>query len=73
MVAPGCSEARAAVGLDQTGGDLEKRRFARAVAADEADPLTRRDGQLDAVEQRRAAEGQGDISELNEGRGHSCT
>jgi hypothetical protein len=32
-------EAAAAVRLDDPGGDLEQRRFARTVAADQADPL----------------------------------
>ena len=32
--------------------------------------LARRHRQLDAIEQRRAAEGQSDVAELNEGRGH---
>ena len=64
-------EARAAIGLDQAGGDLQQRRLARAVAADEAHALARRDRQLDAVEQRRAAEGERDIAELDEGRGHA--
>ena len=63
-------EARAAVGLDQPGGDLEQGRLARAVAADQADALAGRDRQLDAGEQRRAAEGQRDVLELDEGRGH---
>ncbi len=37
-------EAAAAVGLDGAGGDLEKRRFAGAVAADQADALARGHG-----------------------------
>ena len=37
-------EAAAAVGLDETGGDLQQRRFARAVAADQADALARGHG-----------------------------
>ena len=39
----GLEEDGAAVGLDQPGGDLEQRRFARAVAADEAHALAGRD------------------------------
>ena len=67
----GLQEARAAVGLDQPGGDLEQGRLAGAVAADEAHALAGGDGELDAFEQRSAAEGQGNILELDEGRGHS--
>ena len=63
-------EALAAIGLDQPGGDLQQRRLARAVAADEAHALARRHRQLDAVEQRRAAEGERDVAELEEGRRH---
>ena len=63
-------EALAAVGLDQSRRDLEQRRLARAVAPDEADALSRRDGEIDPVEQRRAAEGERDISELKERKGH---
>ena len=37
----GLHEAAAAVGLDQAGRDLQQRRFAGAVAADQADPLAR--------------------------------
>ncbi len=35
----GLHEAAAAVGFDQTGRDLQQRRFAGAVAADQADAL----------------------------------
>ncbi len=64
-------KARAAVGLDQPGGDLEQRRLARAVAAHQADALAGRDRQLDAVEQRRAAERERDVLELYERRRHA--
>ncbi len=67
----GLHEARAAIGIDQAGGDLEQRRLAGAVAADKADAVARRDGQLRAIKQRRSAEGQSDVFELDEGRGHS--
>ena len=39
-------EARAAIGLDEAGGDLQQGGFARAVAADKASPLARRDGRV---------------------------
>ncbi len=54
----GLHEAAAAVGLDQPGRDLQQRRLAGAVAADQADALAGGDRQLDARQQRRAAEGQ---------------
>ena len=63
-------EAAAAVGLDQAGGDLQQRRFARAVAADQADALARRHRQFDARQQRRAAEGQRDVFQLDQRRRH---
>ena len=64
-------EALAAVGLDQARNDLEQRRLARAVAAHETDPLARGDGQLHALQQRRAAEGERDVGELDERRWHA--
>ena len=67
----GLHKACAAVGLDQSGGDLEQRRLARAVAADQTDALAGRDRQLDAVEQRRAAERERDVLELYERRRHA--
>ena len=42
------NEACAAVGLDQSRGDLEQGRLARAVAADQADALAGGHRQLDA-------------------------
>ena len=66
----GLHEAAAAVGLDQAGGDLQQRRFAGAVAADQADALARRHRQLDARQQRRAAKGQRDIFQLDQRRRH---
>ena len=56
------------VGGDHAGGDLEERRLARAVAADEAQAFARGDRQLGAVEERRAAEGQTDVLEEKEWR-----
>ena len=63
-------EAAAAIGLDEAGGDLQERRFAGAVTADQADSLARRHRQLDARQQRRAAEGQPDILQLDQRRRH---
>ena len=44
----GLHEAAAAVGIDEAGRDLEQRRFARAVAADQANAFGRRYRELDA-------------------------
>ena len=66
----GLHEAAAAVGLDEAGRDLQQRRFAGAVAADQADALARRHRQFDARQQRRAAEGQLDVFQLDQRRRH---
>jgi len=66
----GLHEARSAVRLDQSGGDLEERRFAGSVAADKTHTLPGRDRELDAIEKRRAAEVERNLAELDEGRGH---
>jgi hypothetical protein len=42
------SEVFAGIGLHQSGGDAQQGRFARAVAAYEADPVVGRDGQTRA-------------------------
>ena len=68
----GLHEHRAAVGLDQPGRDLQQRRFARAVAADQGHALAGRDRQLRARQQRRAAEGQRDVFELKERSATPC-
>jgi hypothetical protein len=62
-------ESPARIGLDRPGRNLEQRRFARSVAANEADPLARFDGEFRAGEQRLAAERERDIAELKQ-RGH---
>ena len=54
-------EAFAAVGFDKPRGNLEERRLARTIAADEANAVARRDRQFGAFEQRRAAERQVDV------------
>jgi hypothetical protein len=66
----GLDKALAPVLLHQTGGDLEQRRLARAVAAHEAEPLPLSDAELGARQERRAAEGQVDVGQLQEGRSH---
>src|SRR5277367_2584445 len=67
----GLHENRAAVGFDQPGGDFQQGRFTRTIAPDQRHALTRADGELCAGEERRTAEGQRDVPELKEGRGHS--
>ena len=62
----GLHEARAAVGLDEASRDLQQRGFAGAVAADQADAFGWRDIELDARQQRRAAEGQSDVFQLDQ-------
>src|SRR3954452_21997595 len=66
-------EAAAAVGLDQAGCNLQQRRFAGAIAADQADALARRHRQFDARQQRRAAKRQPDIFQLDQRRRHRIT
>ena len=64
-------EPAAMVGLHQPGDDLQQRRFARAVAADQAEPIASGHGQFDAGEQRRAAKSQRDVFQLNQRRRHN--
>ena len=61
------------VGLDEPRRDLEQRRLARAVAADEADALPGRDRDLGGFEQGLSAEGERDVAQMQQG-GHdpSC-
>ncbi len=61
---------RAAIGLDQPGGNPQQSRFAGAVAADQRHALAGRDRQFGPGEQRRAAEGQRDVFELQKRRSH---
>ena len=63
-------ENRAAIRFDLSGGDFEQGRFARSVASNKCHPLAGRDGQLDAGQKRRAAEGQRDVLELKKGWCH---
>ena len=54
----GLEEAHALVRLGLGGGDAQKGRFARAVAADEGQPLAGRDGKLRPLQQGLAADGE---------------
>ena len=62
------AEHLAGLCFDNPGGNLHQGRFARAVAADEADPVARFDLQAGACEQGRAAEGKLDVIEFQNGR-----
>ena len=66
----GLDEARAAILLDQPRRDLQQRRFAGTVAADQADALAGRQAQLCRRQQRRAAERQRDLLQLDQRRRH---
>ena len=67
----GLGEARARIGDRLAGQDAQQGRFAGAVAADQAQPLARRDGELDAVEDGLVAEVVADAGEGEQGRfGH---
>ena len=65
----GLDEDAAAVRLDHAGGDLQQRRLAGAVAADQADALALRDRQVGRGQERRAAKGERDLAQLDQG-GH---
>ena len=69
----GLHETAAAIRFDQAGGDLEQRRFAGTVAADQADALAGRNRQFDARQERRAAKGQLDIAQLNQRWRHAVS
>ncbi len=63
---------RAAVGGFQAGDDLEQRGLARAVGADEGQPLLFIDADADAGEERAGAKGLGEVL-CGEGDGHGAT
>ena len=56
----------AAVGRQLAGDQLQQGRLAGAVAPQQAEPLARLDLQVDAVEQRRAAEGHADVPQTDQ-------
>ena len=64
------AEDLALLRFDQAGGDLQQRRLAGAVAADQRDAVAGRDGEFGAVEQRRAAKGQHDAVQRQKRRSH---
>ena len=65
----GLAPHRARVGNDFAADDLQQRRFARAVAADDAHALARLDQQARVVEQRQMAVGHPDVIERDERHG----
>src|SRR5262249_16302863 len=71
QIADGCTrlhKARAVVGLDEARGDAKQARFAGTVAADQAHALAGGDRKLRTLQQRRAAESERNIAELQKGR-----
>ena len=66
----GLHKPRPMVGFNQTGGDLQQCRFARAVTADQAHMLAFADRKLGAFEQRSAAKREMGILQGKKGRGH---
>src|SRR3546814_2594862 len=64
-------EALAPVEILQPGDHLQQGRLAGAVAADQAGALAARQGQRQAAEQRRGAEGEAGILQGDEGRSHA--
>ena len=67
----GLGEARAAVGDGLARQDAQQGRFAGTVAADQRQALTRRNRQLDAVQDGLVAEVKADVAERKKGRfGH---
>ena len=67
---PGLDETVACIGLHQTGRNSQQRGFSRTVAPDEADAITRGNGQSRARQQRRGTEGETDILQKKLWRGH---
>jgi hypothetical protein len=63
----GLHKAGAAISFHKSRHDLQQCRFARAVAADQAHAFACRDRKLDAGEQRRTAERQRNVFQLDQG------
>jgi hypothetical protein len=58
------------IGLDEPGGDSEKRGFPRAIPTDEANAVAGRDCQFGSAEQWQAAKGKVNVFERQKGRRH---
>jgi len=65
----GLEEPHSRVGGDGAGGDLQQRRLARAVAADERDFFARQHGELGVFEELRGADRQSDLLQGEDGSG----
>ncbi len=65
-------KARSPVWIGLAGRKPQQRRLARSVAADQRDPVTRRNREFGALEQRRAAERHGDVLEMQKGGRHAA-
>ena len=65
----GLTPHRPRVGRQLAADDLQQRRLAGAVAADDRHPLAGVDLQRHIVEQRQMAEGEGDVIERDDGQG----
>jgi hypothetical protein len=59
--------ARSMIGFDFAAQDAHERRFARAIAPEQADALARLDLERDTIEQRRPAESNGKIVDSDKG------
>ena len=73
QIADGCTglrDARAAICLDVSGGNLEQCRFTRSVAAHEANPVAGADFEIGTVEQRLGAKGDVDVGQGEQRSGH---
>src|ERR1700736_5208122 len=71
QVDPRLQETRPAVWLDEARRYLQKRRFTRAIAPDEAQAFSGRDRKPGGLQQRHAAEGQRNILQEQNRRRHS--
>src|SRR5207302_11430943 len=67
------NRAPALVGLDQAGEALEKGRLARAVAADQRQPVARADEQVDAAKLPAGALDEAEIFKSEDGCGHGLS
>src|SRR5581483_7315123 len=67
----GLHEAAALVELELAGQRLQQRRLAAAVAADQAHAVAAAERDVDAGEQRRAAEAEPGAGERDQGRAHA--
>ena len=67
----GLEEAQAVIGLDFAGGDFQQRRFAGAVAPDQAQPVAALHREVGGIDQRLAAKSEADALQDENGRSHA--